>query len=1081
MDKILENFQQKINTFINKYYKNSFIKGIILTVTLFAGITLVISVLEYIAWFPTNIRFILFLFTILSFILIFAYFLAFPIFRMLGVFNRLTDFEAAKIIQKNIEGIDDTILNILELNRSSEYDHELVTASIVQKINDLEHFNFSTAVDFSKKKKFIKYFVAIVILSLLCGIVQPKIFTYGSARLINYNVEYIKEIGFNIDIRNDSLNVERGKDYLLNINITGDKIPSELYIKIASNSYITRKINNRRFTYLFKNVNQNFLFKIGSDNFISQNYELNVLVPPVIKSFIVFADYPDYTTLNNEEFVNESNLKVPIGTICRWSLEGMDVDSLFLCKDSTKFIFSRDNNLFEYETKCINSFSYSLLANNKELKKEYFANSKIIISPDLFPSIDVSFIQDQGDFNIFYFKGIISDDYGFSSLVFKSNTNKLNIPINYNINTQEFFFVYDFGSENIKEFEYYFEVFDNDNVNGFKSTKSEIFKYVLPTKNELLNYEKEKNDEILKFMEKSFLKTQEIKKDIENLKTKLLTEKLTNWEKNKIIEDIQQKHKSLSEILSELADKNNQKDKFLNSYDNVSEELIKKQKQIQDILEIVMDDQLRDLLKQLNELKNNLTENELNELSEKLDLKYDNLSKELDRNLELLQKLKIEKDIENIASKILDISKDQEKLSNAIIDSAAYELNKDNLEEIEDLQKKYDADFELNKALEKPLNLNDLEEDFENLENGIEESNDLENNNSKESHDDNSKKAKKLADKMMQMMQSNQEKENSENAESLRQILENLFYFSFNEELIVEEFATISNINPKYLELIREQKSIADNYSIIKDSLYALSRRTPLLGNHINEKVFYIEAKLFEINEKLEQGNNGSVRNMLRYSIEYSNDLILLLTESLQNMDSMEGGGGGSSSNKKKKPKKGKPSMSELRSTQQGLKEDLQNMINQMKNGGKQPSTSQMGKMLAKQEMFQQLLNDFNQKNGTGNEASKILEEINRLLEQNKRDLINFNINRNTLNRQNQITTRLLEAENAEKERDKDDKRKSNEALEYQNSNPKKLFEDNDQNSNFNDILNKSNIHLMYFYKIKYQEYINNVKSLPDE
>jgi hypothetical protein len=68
-----------------------------------------------------------------------------------------------------------------------------------------------------------------------------------------------------------------------------------------------------------------------------------------------------------------------------------------------------------------------------------------------------------------------------------------------------------------------------------------------------------------------------------------------------------------------------------------------------------------------------------------------------------------------------------------------------------------------------------------------------------------------------------------------------------------------------------------------------------------------------------------------------------------------------------------------------------------------------------------------------------------------------------------------LEAENAEKEREIDNERKSNEADVYIKNNPALLFEQDKKNANFNEILNSNSLKLNYFYKNKYQEYIKNL------
>jgi hypothetical protein len=195
-------------------------------------------------------------------------------------------------------------------------------------------------------------------------------------------------------------------------------------------------------------------------------------------------------------------------------------------------------------------------------------------------------------------------------------------------------------------------------------------------------------------------------------------------------------------------------------------------------------------------------------------------------------------------------------------------------------------------------------------------------------------------------------------------------------------------------------------------------------------------------------------------------------------------GSGGDSGTKKNKPKPGKPSLSEMRKSQEGMKEQLEGMINQMKQGnspGKNPSSEKLGKMLSQQEVFQQMLNELSSGSGVGKEYTKQLKEINQLIEDNKKDLARMQVSQLTLNRQKQIVTRLLEAEKSEQEREIDDIRKSKEPNNYSISDPKALFDNDSQKINFEEIFNKSSLQLQFFYKNKYQEYINKLNQVPDE
>ena len=84
-------------------------------------------------------------------------------------------------------------------------------------------------------------------------------------------------------------------------------------------------------------------------------------------------------------------------------------------------------------------------------------------------------------------------------------------------------------------------------------------------------------------------------------------------------------------------------------------------------------------------------------------------------------------------------------------------------------------------------------------------------------------------------------------------------------------------------------------------------------------------------------------------------------------------------------------------------------------------------------------------------------------------------INAQTIARQNLITTRLLEAENAEMEREFEEKRESESADDFY-SNPVKFFEYKEKDNYTIEYLNKNSHKLNNFYNYKYKQYINSLQ-----
>jgi len=152
-------------------------------------------------------------------------------------------------------------------------------------------------------------------------------------------------------------------------------------------------------------------------------------------------------------------------------------------------------------------------------------------------------------------------------------------------------------------------------------------------------------------------------------------------------------------------------------------------------------------------------------------------------------------------------------------------------------------------------------------------------------------------------------------------------------------------------------------------------------------------------------------------------------------------------------------------------------MIKDLKGKPKKPGMSQqtnkqLAKMLAQQEVFQKQLSELMQNSSLSPKDAKKLSEINNMVEQMKRDIVNQNITPQMLKRQDLIITRLLEAEQSDYERETEKKRKSEEGYNKEKRNINEFIEYKKSVNGVNEIIIYQNIKLNKYYSKKYGEYL---------
>jgi len=302
-----------------------------------------------------------------------------------------------------------------------------------------------------------------------------------------------------------------------------------------------------------------------------------------------------------------------------------------------------------------------------------------------------------------------------------------------------------------------------------------------------------------------------------------------------------------------------------------------------------------------------------------------------------------------------------------------------------------------------------------------------------------------LSQKMKQEQQEQEQEQVEEDMNALRALLENLIRFSLNQEGLMEELKTMDVNNPRYTKLSQRQRELKDDAKVLEDSLFALSKRVVQISSVVNTEIATINDNISKSIAHLQDRIVPQARSEQQYVMTSVNNLALLLTEALeqmqQQMQQMKSQMPGSGSCKKPGSGKPSPSAQKMRQMQQQLNEQMKalkkKMEGQQKGEGKDGKKSgegsgmseELARMAAQQEALRNELQQLsNQENKDGQGSLGNLEKLAKQMEETEKDLVNRKITAETLRRQEEILTRLLESENAEREREQDEKRQSNEA-----------------------------------------------------
>ncbi len=1130
---------EKLDQFIRKYYINQLIRGALYSVGLILVLFLTMSLLEYNFYFNSAVRKGL----VYGFIglsgLALARWIFVPLLHYFHLGKLISHEQAASIIGDHFTGVKDKLLNVLQLRNQSDTaaNKELILASINQKSDEIKLVPFKSAINLSQNRKYLRYALPPLLLLLVLLFAAPSVIRDSTFRLINSGKEFFRPAPFSFDIEEDKLSVVQFGDFPLKVKIEGDQLPNEVFIELDKVQYRLTKEASNLFSYQFNNVQKDQDFRLTAGEVDSKAYTLEVLKKPNITGFDIKLDYPAYIGRNDEQLASVGDLVVPAGTRIDWLFNAENTDNIRIqfAGGKTESITRRSDDFFTYKKQAFKDEPYKVFISNQLIPNGDSISYSITVIPDLYPNINAEKFADSTDNKVLYFLGEASDDYGLLSLSFNYQVKKSNGQKGI-IQTRKlskadgkqarFNHIFDLRELNLTpgdEVNYFFEVYDNDGVNGNKPARTTMMTYAMPTVDEYKAMAEKNNSQVKDDLKKAIEEARKVQEEMKKARERLLQEKDLDWQSRKELEKLLERQKELQKKIEEAKKAFEENKKNQDEFSKQDQETLDKQEQLQKLFDETMSKEMQELMKQIEDMLQKLEKDQALEMMENFQNNNQDMEKDLDRLLELFKQLEVEQQMKEAMEELQKLAEEQEKLSEETKQESTdkkqdeqksdkqksdeqkekdkkegeqksgdkksdenksdeqksdeqkaneeksgeekqqekssqeqlEEKQKDINEKFEDIKKQMEETEKKNEELEKPKDLGDQEKEKEEIQKELNNSQkqlqQKQNQKASQSQKKAAEKMKDMANQMEMQMQQGEMEQMQEDMQALRQLLENLVGLSFDQEDLVKEFDKTSINTPRYVELVQEQNKVKDDFRLVEDSLQALSKRLFQIETFITDKVGEIKDNMGQSLEHLEERQKPQAADNQQRTMKGVNDLALMLSEMMNQMQQqMAAQMSGSQMCNNPKPgqgQKGGEPKDKISEGQQQLNEGMKKMKEQMgkgKEGGKGGeggSSKEFAEMAAKQAALRKALRDQQKKLQERGQGSKELQDIIDQMDKTETELVNKRLSNEMLKRQQEILSRLLEHEKAERERGFEEKRKAESATEKERKMPPSLEE----------------------------------------
>nr|WP_315156291.1 DUF4175 family protein [uncultured Flavobacterium sp.] len=1086
---------QKLEAFIKKFYTNELLRGTLLFIGFGLLYFLFTLFIEYFLWLQPAARTFLFWTFVGVEVYLFSRFIAFPLFKLFKLQKGISYREASTIIGNHFPEVKDKLLNYIQLSQNTVDQSELLLASIQQKSDNLAPIPFGKAINFKSNKRYLP--IALIPLLFLFAFFvsgNSTIISQSLDRVIHYKASFVKPAPFQLVIQNRNLVVQENKDFVLSVKTIGAVLPENVMLTIGDESYFMENSGPGQFQYKFVAPSSDVVFHLEANVVVSPSFTLKVIDVPSISSFEMFLHFPSYLNRKSEVVKGTGNAVIPEGTLVNWKIVSSSTESIVFNEARVPSSFVSQSNIFNFKKIINQNTDYQVITSNSNVKYFEKLNYQLAIVKDQYPTIDVEQAPDSLKVDKRFFIGKIGDDYGFSKLQIvyyekgKPFTSKRGTLPSKSGNFDQFVFSFP-GNLPLRagiSYDFYFEIFDNDAVHHFKSTRSIVFSNRVSTASEKEDALIEEQNSTLNSLEKTLQKQSKQFSDLDKLNKSSKEKKELEFKDQQMVNDFikrqsqqDQLMKSFSEKIKENLNQDNSQNK-----DKTKETLEKRLDKVTSAI-----DKNKQLLDELKELNDKLNNEDLQDKLQQFKQNSKNQVKTLEQLVELTKRYYVDKKATQIAEKLDKLSNEQNKLSK---DPATESKEQDKInDEFKSLEEQLNDVLKENKSLKSPMDLpntKDLQQDIKQDLNSAKEQLGKRNSSKAQSSQKNaSQKMKKMSDKLKEAMASGEQEQLQEDIKMLRQILDNLLAFSNSQEDVMKQFKSTKVGSSTYNKYLKTQQTLKTQFKHVDDSLFAMSLRNPKIAEDVTKEIGTVQYNLDNAIDKLGNGIVSKGVSHQQFSVSSANKLADFLSEQLNNMQMDLSG----MSSGNPKPGHGKGmQLPDIMSKQKGLGEKMQQ---QMKGEGKSKGGSKPGnkpdskytqgeegpggegdaksimEIYKEQKQLRDALQNELNKNGLNGVGQNALEQMKQI----EKQLLNKGFKNEVLQRILNLNQELLKLDNALQQQGQDTKRQSETNLKGFNNTSKGLPNNLLQYINSVEILNRQSLPLRSNFNQKVQEYFN--------
>ena len=974
--------------------------------------------------------------------------------------------------QKNVLSAVDLYLD--ESHKKSRFYEAAISSNLKSlKIDELKK-ELTTFVKQTSASKAFNLATGTSVVTVLATLFVVFSMPSETVRTLHFWTGYEQPNPFTYTISPADTTIEHGSAIQIGIIFENGSIPDNIILEYKTDveeSYRQRQMQlTEESTFVSPEIDliNNITYRVEMDGFLSQNHNVEVQLQPRFDELTAVVTPPSYTGLSRSE------LEYPFSQVNMYPGSTLDIEGRTNKSVQTIHINGSGERIeMQPVNEEINRFSVSFrpeqpdtirfeMLDEDGLKNRNPFRTFINLREDQYPTVVIQeptgtvMKSEPEQIDIFY---QATDDFGLTraelqwqhqrAFTDEPFTGSLDLDRPRNGRTEQVqWSLNDFELRPRDQITFHIRVWDNDEVSGYKMSESNQVVIQVPSLTEYFEELDGRERDTQSELERISDDFNTMENEYEEFLERMRQNPQGGFEEEQILEEIRERQQSIDDAVQDLNNKFEQMRSEIEGSDRVSEETQRAYRELQQLMNELDDPDLREAMEQLQRALENISAQDLERALDNVSFNEQLYRERIERTVELFKRLKMNSDLDKLASQYEDMAERVRQEEGTSTEQLSRELEtvRQDLDNVQDQLDQLDS----NPPRRSEERLKQLKEDgqreLESIREQLEQL--MENASGGENGDGGNGEESSPSEEIQQQQQqiSEQMQQESErfrssvqqmggqqlqvNIAALQRALYNLLELSDMQEYLTQTSSETRSRSLGFVELARLQNNIKDQFSAVSDTLFQVSAELPGVPNQINRKKAEVEQRISRsIEEMVERNQRGSTVTT-RESLGGINDLTSMLASLIDQLMDQQNGGMGSGMSMQQMIEQ----LQNMSGDQQQLNQQLQDLINDAQGDRLTREQSERLDQIARQQNdIRRQLREL-QQSGALDQGDRTLSELQRMLEEME-DSINDMRGGVTdpimVERQQNILSRMLNAEESLQQRGEEEEREGTAAMEY--------------------------------------------------